>query len=200
MMRLPSLLFVLTLSLLLASPAIATRYSWQLDLDSSQIPNGISTSNGLGQAWLAYQTETDHLQVLVAWTALDGNLTGIHIHGPALPGESTRTHIVDVFGSATDIPSDLDLRTDLHQASYHLGDAHGGDDVPSGDGHLPLDQALAAMVAGEAYMVFHSEAWLDGELRGQLPVATLLPEPSTGWLALLGLSLGALASPSSRRS
>jgi hypothetical protein len=185
----PSLLL---LSLAVAAPSAATRYTWQFDLDSGQIPNGISTSNGIGQAWLDYNTDTDHLQVLVAWTALEGNLTGIHIHGYANPGESTRTHIFDVFSSATDIPQNLDLRTDHHDSLYHLGHAH-GDGVPSGGGHLPLDQALDAMVTGQAYMVFHSELYLDGEVRGQLPVASLVPEASTAGLLVVGLVCAARA-------
>ena len=51
-----------------AVPASAARFTWQVDLDASQIPNGISTSPALGQAWLDYRTETDHLLVTVAWT------------------------------------------------------------------------------------------------------------------------------------
>jgi len=175
-------------ALLVAGPAAADRLTWQLDLDSGQIPNGLSSSNGLGQAWLDYNTDTDHLSVLVSWTALEGDLTGIHIHGPAGPAEGTRTHILDIFGEATDIPSGLDRRTDHHSALFHLGEAHGEDEIPHGDGHLPLAQALDAMASGQAFVMFHSEAYLDGELRGQLPLATLVPEPSTSGLVGIGLA------------
>lgn len=189
----PALVALCGLAMGFASPAQATRYTWQFDLDANQIPNGISTSNALGQAWLDYESETDHLQVLVAWAALDGDLSGIHIHGRALPGESTRTHIFDVFGGASDLPLGIDRRTGHYESVFHLGEAH-DDGVPSGAGHLPLDQALSAMTAGQAYMIFHSENWPDGELRGQLPVANVVPESSTGAMAILGVSMAAALS------
>jgi hypothetical protein len=179
--------------LLVAGSASADRYTWQLDLDAGQVPNGLSTSSGLGQAWLDYNTDTDHLSVLVAWAGLEGDLSAIHLHGPAGPGESTRTHVLDVFSDATAIPAGLDLRSDHYSGLFHLGQAHGDDDVPHGGGHLPLEQALEAMLAGQVYVMFHSEAYLDGELRGQLPEATRVPEPGTGCLAALGVAGAFLA-------
>lgn len=178
------------------SPAHAYTISWQFDLESSQIPNGLSTSYGFGQAWISYETVSDHLNLTVAWTALEGALTGIHIHGPAEYGVTTRTHIVDVFKDSTEIPAGLDLHTDLHSETQHVFDPHGEDGHGGGGGHLPPDYALQTMIDEQAYMVFHTDLYPDGEIRGQL-VLTSIPEPKTGWL--VGASVLAAAGSAGRR-
>ncbi|MBW2275745.1 MAG: CHRD domain-containing protein [Deltaproteobacteria bacterium] len=183
----------IVVSLLLANPAAATRYTWVFDIEPEQVTPDGSGSTGSGQAWLYYDTLTDHLQVNIAWSVLEADLSAIHIHGPALPGQSSRTHLVDIFSDASAIPSELDRRTDFYQAVVHLftphsgGSSHNHGGVPTG---IPPEDALAAMVAEEAYILLHSDdaVFFGGELRGQLALTeTLIPEPGTATLMALGL-------------
>jgi hypothetical protein len=195
--RVPARGLALVACLWLAPAAHALDYSWQFDLDSGQIPNGLSDSKGLGQAWMSYDVETDHLSITLSWTLLEGDLTGIHIHGPAGPDESTRTHLADVFGDESDIPAALDRRTDVYMTTLHIVAPHGGDHGGSG-GQLPGELALQTLLDGNAYVIFHSSAYPEGELRGQIPVAQPVPEPGTGCLVALGLFVLARRRPARR--
>jgi hypothetical protein len=190
----PIWLLALLTALLMASPAAAIRYTWIFDIEPEQVTPEGSGSSASGQAWLYYDTLTDHLQLNIAWTGLEADLSGIHIHGPALPGQSSRTHLIDVFADASVIPGEVDRRTDFYQAVVHLfephpddGPSHNHAGVPQG---IPPEDALAAMVDETAYILMHSDdsVFFGGELRGQLVLTeTIIPEPGTASLLALGL-------------
>jgi hypothetical protein len=204
--RSASIFFAAVLALALSNQAQAINYQWQFDLSPDQVTPEGSGSTGSGQAWLYYETLTDHLRVIVSWSSLEANLSALHIHGPALPGESSRTHLVDIIADEAalfSMPSIVDRRTQvwesptLHIFSGHSG-THGDGGVPTGI--LPED-VLAAMLADDAYMLLHSDdsIFFGGELRGQLRLVEV-PEPSMALLIGLGLSLlAARARPTSRR-
>jgi hypothetical protein len=189
------ILVALGWALLLASQAQAINYQWQFDLSPDQVTPDGSGSSASGQAWLYYDTLTDHLRVVVSWTSLEADLTGLHIHGPALTGESSRTHLVDIIADETallSMPSIVDRRTQVWESpTLHLFAAHGGNHgeggVPVG---IPSEDVLAAMLANDAYMLLHSDnsVFVGGELRGQLEL-TPVPEASTALLSGLGLCL-----------
>jgi hypothetical protein len=169
----------------------ATLYTWQFDLEPGQVTPEGSGSNASGQAWLYYETTTDHLRAVVSWRDLEADLSGIHIHGPAQAGFSSRTHLIDIIKDASVLPSGIDLRQQVWEApTLHIfaqhGGAHGHGGVPTGI--LP-DQVLDAMLAENAYMLVHTDnaIFTGGELRGQLRLISI-PEPTTALLMGLGLA------------
>lgn len=189
--------FGLLFAILSPGDGHALTHQWQFDLRPEQVTPEGSGSTSSGQAWLYYDTLTDHLRVVISWANLEADLTSIHIHGPALPGQSSRTHLVDIIRNESallSIPSITDRRTQvwespvLHLFSDHSGD-HGDGGVPIG---IPPEDALSTMLANEAYLLLHTDnsVFLGGELRGQLQLIAV-PEPSGA--IFLGLGLFALA-------
>ena len=64
-----------------ASHATPMVHRWQFDLSVDEItPNGFVDSHAIGQAWISYSPESDHLDILVSWTDLVGSIERIHIH------------------------------------------------------------------------------------------------------------------------
>ena len=174
------------------APALALpiAYDWQFDLGVDQVtPNDFIESRALGQAWIHYDAIADHLSVLVTWTDLVGEIEKIHIHGPALPGYNTRTHVVDILNDPSEIPAGTGLHTGQFQTLLHLfdpGDEHGG----SAGGHYPPETVLGILTGEQAYMLVHTSVYFDGEIRGQLVLTGMtVPEPGTGTLLCLGLGL-----------
>jgi len=179
--------------MIVADEGHAVSHSWQFDLSPEQVTPEGSGSASSGQAWLYYDTLTDHLRVIVSWANLEADLTALHIHGPALPGQSSRTHLVDIIrdeSALLSIPSITDRRTQvwesptLHLFAEHSG-GHGDGGVPIG---IPPGDALAAMLADEAYLLLHTDnsVFFGGELRGQLRSLSV-PEPSSAIYLCLGL-------------
>jgi hypothetical protein len=134
-----------------------------------------------------YDVVADHLDILVTWTDLVGEIDRIHIHGPALAGYNERTHVVDVIMDASELPVGTGLHTGQFDTVKHLfetGDEHGG----GHGGNYPPQQTLDILVSGEAYMLLHSTVYFEGELRGQLVLTSVtIPEPSTAILLAFGL-------------
>lgn len=193
-----SILLGLLLAMVVASDGHALSYQWQFDLTPEQVTPEGSGSDSSGQAWLYYDTITDHLRVIVSWANLEADLTALHIHGPALAGQSSRTHLVDIIRDETallSMPSIIDRRTQVWESpALHLfaehGGSHGDVGVPIG---IPPEDALSAMLSDEAYMLLHTDnsVFFGGELRGQLRLISV-PEPSSA--IFLGLGLLTLAS------
>jgi hypothetical protein len=192
----------LLFSMVVAGDSHALSYQWQFDLNPEQVTPEGSGSTSSGQAWLYYDTLTDHLRVIVSWANLEADLTALHIHGPALSGQSSRTHLVDIIrdeSALSSMPSITDRRTQvwespvLHLFAEHSG-GHGDGGVPVG---IPPEDALAAMLADEAYILLHTDnsVFLGGELRGQLRLISV-PEPSSA----IFLSLGLIMLATRRRS
>ena len=199
-----SVLVGLFLFVLVAGEGHAVSYQWQFDLRPEQVTPEGSGSASSGQAWLYYDTLTDHLRVIVSWASLEADLTALHIHGPALPGQSSRTHLVDIIADESvlsSIPSITDRRTQvwespvLHLFAEHDG-GHGDGGVPIG---IPPEEALAAMLADEAYLLLHTDnsVFFGGELRGQLRLISV-PEPSSAISLCLGLIVLATRRAASR--
>lgn len=125
----------------------------------------------------------------MTWTDLVGEIERIHIHGPALPGFNSRTHVVDVLDDPSEIPAGTDLHTGQFQTLLHLfevGDEHGG----HAGSHHPPERVLEILAGEAAYMLVHTSVYFDGEIRGQLVLTGVtVPEPGTGTLLCLGFGL-----------
>jgi hypothetical protein len=171
-----------------AAPLVLA-YEWQFNLTVDQVtPNDFITSTAIGQGFVRYDTVADHLNILISWTDLVGEIDRVHIHGPAAIGFNTRDHLVDVLLGASQLPAGTDLHTDTYQTVKHLldpGDGHAG---PHG-GHYTGQQALDFMIQEQAYIMLHSSVYANGELKGQFVLTNVtVPEPGTGVLLGLGLS------------
>lgn len=179
--------YALTLAavLALAVPAFAHHpgdIDWGLfGMDESQVANyagppgdGSTDSTGGGTADFFYINATQQLAYTIAWFGLEGDLTAIHIHGPAGPGQNTMSHLFDVFSDEQQvIDAGVGRRNGFISGSIDLSapHTHGGGD-PLGPAFI-----LDTLEAGQAYINVHTTAFPHGEIRGQVP--NLVPEPTT---------------------
>ena len=173
----------LLLFLLLAGSASAEVAVWSFDITEDQVGNnpgppgdGSTDSPATGEGLLSYDDETDVLTYSISWSGLLGDLTALHIHGPATAGQSTPAHLVELLNTPGDVTAaGLDPRDDVLEG-----------EIEEFDDGLDCDQdgALACFLEERAYVNVHSEAFPMGEIRGNL----LVPEPGAGacGLAVLG--------------
>jgi hypothetical protein len=100
---------------------------------------------------------------------LTGTATGFHIHAAAPAG------------------SNAGVVVNLANAPF-VSFNSGGTLLVGGSNATPPANFLANLQASLAYVNVHTAAFPGGEIRGQLiPVATVVPEPSTYALLLAGL-------------
>jgi hypothetical protein len=100
-----------------------------------------ANTNGTGTALLAFDAETNALRWMVEYEELTGPATGAHIHGPAQPGEIADV-LIDLGGGGLEVPIEGEVMLTAEQ----------------------VDQLLN----GLWYVNIHTEAYPDGEIRGQV--------------------------------
>ena len=153
---------------LFAPAASAATIALEAFLDGRQeVPANGSLAIGIAQ--LMYDTDTMMLTIQSTVLGIETDvLTGFHIHGPADPGEVVNPPLV------------------------HLGTALWSN-IPMLDGMayqqatMPIDAATAtALLADRTYLNVHTDAFPNGEIRGQITVVPV-PEPGTAMLMALGL-------------
>ncbi len=170
---------VLATLLLSASPALATTYVWDMDITEDQVNNsgvgdGSTDSTATGHAIFRYDTNTERLAYEISWNGLQGLLTAIHIHGPALPSESVMPHLFNVFNLEADvIAAGVDRTTDTVSDLDFLGTiiVEGSPNPPFGP-----DEVAAHMIDEMGYVNVHSDLWPAGEIRGNLVLVDQLEE------------------------
>jgi hypothetical protein len=126
---------------------------------------------------------------------INDNLTNAHVHAPAPPG--TNGGVVWGFFGAPDNDNNPDNLVVTPFASGVGGTFSSIWNLPEGNSGTTLTAQIPNILAGLAYINFHTVQFAGGEIRGQiLPV----PEPSTWAMMLLGFgAVGAAMRRATRR-
>ena len=161
--------------------AEATTYFWEVPCDESQVNNsgvgdGSTDSTATGAAELRYDTMSGLLQYDIAWNGLEGLLTAVHVHGPALPSESVMPHLFNIFTGVTDvIGAGVDRTT---------GSTSGIDSpinlILASGGEFSAEVAVGHMIDQMAYVNIHSDIWPGGEIRCHLVTTGSLENQTKG--------------------
>jgi hypothetical protein len=168
------------LSLCVASPVLARTFVWEMTADESQVANsgvgdGSTDSSAGGGAVLMYDTKTRRLTYDIDWAGLEGDLTAIHVHGPAGSGQNNAAHFFNVFTGETDVlASGVDRTSDEIQGEEKLRSLVLDTRSPFGPG-----QALRFMLEDRGYVNIHSNLWPTGEIRADLVLTQGTPETGT---------------------
>ena len=172
-----------------AGPARATAYVWSFDISEDQVgnnpglPDGSTDSPAVGQGFFRYDDGTDLLSWSISWSGLQGDLTALHVHGPADPGQSTPDHLIEIFNTPQDvIDAGLDPRDDVAGGVVPSFD----DGLDCGKGGVPVG-ALACFFEERAYVNVHSQAFPMGEIRGDFVFVPELGATGSGAAALFAL-------------
>lgn len=117
-----------------------------------------TASAAMGSATVTLDEDTDLLSWTLSWSDITTEVTAIHFHGPASPGESAFVTVELGFLSGLSSPS---------IGSETISEAQ-----------------QAELLSGLWYINIHSQDYIDGELRGQLllagkPPPTPTPEPTS---------------------
>lgn len=135
--------------------------------NADQVAGTEVDSDGVGAGWLRLTTETNTIEWSIVYSALTDVPTMAHFHGPAEPGENAGPQVT------------LD-----HTTNPIIGSA------------VISDTQEAQLVDNLWYVNIHTEAYPDGEIRGQL--VRVIPEPATAALLAAG-ALMLLRTPRRRR-
>ena len=97
---------------------------WNWTADESQVKNGPNSdgstgSNATGEGFMRYDSATNEMTVRYTWNDLFGDLTKLHIHGPAVANQSNPQHLIETFGPP-DIPSSVNLKSDVWKDIFPL--------------------------------------------------------------------------------
>jgi len=149
-----SVLFVATLPLV----AFADDVDFDAELDADQeVQPAPVVSDGEGEA--EFTLRRDRVRFQVEWEDLTSNVVAGHIHcAPA--GVSGPVGVTLVHES----PLDPDDR---------IRGSFTGPDAPNDCGWTSLNDVLAALVAGNAYVNIHTQNFPMGEIRGQIEIDNL---------------------------
>lgn len=192
-MRVLRLIIVAALISLNTESAHAEVLIWDFSIDETQVKNGTeidgsTNSPGIGTGHIVYDTNTNVVSYKLTWNNLFGALTKLHIHGPATASQSNSQHLIEIFGPP-DIPAPVDLHSDIWIDSRQLEElTQAGTNPATG---LPYDSVSPAtivsiMESGQAYINVHTTVFGTGEIRGNLLLPTIAPEPSALCLMLCG--------------
>jgi hypothetical protein len=119
---------------------------------------------------------------------INDNLVAAHIHaGTTLSGTGTYPVVWGFFGAPfnDNNPNDFSL---IPFASGVGGTFSGKWDAPEGNG-TTLSAQLANILAGRAYINFHTTQNPGGEIRGNFSQVFFVPEASTWAMMLLGFGM-----------
>ncbi|MDA8562963.1 CHRD domain-containing protein [Mariniblastus sp.] len=165
---------------------------WIFDINEQSVRNGpeadgSTNSPGSGFGTVTLDTETNLLSYDFTWSDLFGDLTKLHIHGPASADMSNPQHIVEIFGPP-EVPTELATTSGTVSGSFVL-------QTLEQEGFDPLspDFITETLTNGQAYLNVHTTVFGMGEIRGNLgtPVTQTVPEPNS--FLVFGLGFAALA-------
>jgi hypothetical protein len=170
------LLLLLMTSALLSSPAGAlVSQRWDFPITEQQIrngpePDGSTESGASGFAHFAFDADTATLHYTITWRDLEGDLTKLHVHGPATPGQSNPNHLFEIFNSLQDVlDAEVDPRSDSFTGSIVLDDtATECTGLSSGTQEMAAADTLPCLLEGLAYVNVHTMVFPVGEIRGNV--------------------------------
>ena len=194
MMRRITFAICLSLSFLTTNISLAQTdpLVWIFDINEQSVRNGpeadgSTNSPGSGFGTVSLDTETDVFSYDFTWSDLVGDLTRLHIHGPASVDTSNPQHIVEIFGPP-EVPAELATTSGTVSGSFVL-------DTLFQEGFDPLSPEFIkeTLINGEAYLNVHTSVFGAGEIRGNLgtPVTQTVPEPNS--ILVYGLGVAVLA-------
>ena len=158
-------------------------YVWEFPISEDQVkngnePDGSTNSPASGHGLFEYDAFTETMSYEISWDGLEGDLTKLHVHGPAGPEESTPAHLFEIFDTVQEI---LDAGLDRTSDTTSLS-------VPLALGAVACTEldALPCYLEERGYVNVHTTVDPTGEIRGNL---RLVPEPLHGpGAALVGLA------------
>lgn len=164
-------------TLALASLSAATPIELVVPLSgSNEVPSVATAASGTATLSLDPDVLADGIDFVIQLQTITAPLLEAHIHG-APPGQNGAI-LVTLFSFCDLAPNGCDGdpgEVEITGANLQIA------------GNVALSVAtLNAILAGEAYVNVHTEAFVSGELRGNI-----IPEPGTA--GLLGLGLAGLA-------
>lgn len=164
---------------ILNQPSYAEVLVWEFVSSEDQIkngpePDGSTNSPGTGTGRFEYDTETNVISYTLDWENLFGDLTKLHVHGPADENSSNPQHILEFLGPP-EVPVELQTTSGSWSDSHPLETL-----IQPGFDPLSPEQIVDIMVSGEAYLNIHTSVFGMGEIRGNLGVP--VPEPAAGLL------------------
>ena len=167
---------------------------WMFTIDEQQIKNGpesdgSTNSPGVGTGHVTYDSTTNEISYSLQWNGLVGELTKLHIHGPADENSSNPQHVVEIFGPPT-VPAEFAGSSATVVGSQELTTL-----IQTGFDPLAPDTILDIMRSGQSYLNVHTTVFGTGEIRGNL--GRPVPEPSSLMMITIG---GLLISQIRRRS
>jgi hypothetical protein len=176
----------------LATVAVAQAavvFSAQLS-GAQEVPPNASTATGIAslvlndaQTALTYSITVSGLDFTGSQSASTAdNLVAAHIHAPAVPGTNGPV-VFGFFGAPFNDNNPNDVVVTPFAAGVG-GTISGKWDAPEGN-DTNLGAQIPNLLAGLAYLNFHTVQFPGGEIRGQI---LRVPEPGT--LALIGVALG----------
>jgi len=162
---------------------------WIFNIDEQSVRNGpeadgSTNSPGTGFGTVTLDTDTNLLSYDFSWSGLVGDLTRLHIHGPASADASNPQHVVEIFGPP-EVPAELATTAGNVSGAFELQTLE-----QIGFDPIEAEFIIETLINGQAYLNVHTSVFGTGEIRGNLgtPVTQSIPEPNAAWLYGLGLS------------
>ena len=174
---------IVALTVLAPKAAVAETVSWSFSIDEQSIRNGpesdgSTNSPGMGAGTVDLDLDTNIISIDLSWSGLVGELTKLHIHGPAGIDKSNPQHLIEIFGPP-EVPADLVATEGSWSATFELESLS----QPNFDIVTP-EFVVETMLNGEAYVNVHTTVFGTGEIRGNL--GTPVPEPGSHGLLAFG--------------
>ena len=169
---------------ILSAGVSADVLTWNFPIDEHHIkngpePDGSTNSPGTGSGTITYDSSTNVVSYSLQWDGLVGDLTKLHVHGPATENMSNPQHVIEIFGPPA-VPSEL-----IATAGSVVGSQELTTLIQPGFDPLEPSDILDIMTSGQAYLNVHTTVFGTGEIRGNLGVP--LPEPPAATLVGCGI-------------
>lgn len=141
-------------------------------------PGGTTTSEATGSGLVTYDRVAGTLAYRFSWVGLEGDLTKLHVHGPAGAEASNPNHLFEMLNAVQDvIDAELDPRDDVFEGAIALPADGLECEEEAGDTETAAAATLPCLLERRAYLNVHTTSYPMGEIRGNV----VLPEPG-GWV------------------